>query len=159
VNNSNLDKTDISILNYLMQDAKMPHSEIAKKLFISAGTVHLRIKKIEELGLLNGANLKVNLNLLGYGVSAFLGIYLSKSSKYKEVVTELEKIKEVVELHYTTGMYSMFIKVICKDTTDLKLLLIDKIQQIEAITRTETFIILEETLNRPIHLDIQNYTD
>lgn len=155
----NLDQTDVKILGYLMEDAKMPYTDIAKALFISSGTVHVRIKKLEEMGVIKSSNLHINQNTMGYDITAFLGIYLSKSSKYNIVAKELEKITEVIELNYTTGMYSMFVKVVCKDTKHLRDLLHDKIQQIEDITRTETFIILEESINRPIQLDADEYPE
>jgi len=155
----NLDQTDIKILSFLMEDAKMPYTDIAKALSISSGTVHVRIKKLEEMGIIKSSNLHINQDTMGFDITAFLGIYLSKSSKYNVVAKELEKISEVIELNYTTGMYSMFIKVVCKDTKHLRDLLHDKIQQIEDITRTETFIVLEESINRPIQLDAYEYPE
>ncbi len=155
----NLDQTDVKILSYLMEDAKMPYTDIAKALFISSGTVHVRIKKLEEMGVIKSSNLHINQSTMGFDITAFLGIYLSKSSKYSVVAKELEKISEVIELNYTTGMYSMFVKVVCKDTKHLRDLLHDKIQQIEDITRTETFIILEESIIRPIQLDADEYPE
>lgn len=155
----NLDQTDIKILSFLMEDAKMPYTDIAKALSISSGTVHVRIKKLEEMGIIKSSNLHINQDTMGFDITAFLGIYLSKSSKYNVVAKELEKISEVIELNYTTGMYSMFIKVVCKDTKHLRDLLHDKIQQIEDITRTETFIVLEESINRPIQLDADEYPE
>ena len=155
----NLDQTDIKILSFLMEDAKMPYTDIAKALSISSGTVHVRIKKLEEMGIIKSSNLHINQDTMGFDITAFLGIYLSKSSKYNVVAKELEKISEVIELNYTTGMYSMFIKVVCKDTKHLRDLLHDKIQQIEDITRTETFTVLEESINRPIQLDADEYPE
>jgi Lrp/AsnC family transcriptional regulator for asnA, asnC and gidA len=88
---------------------------------------------------------------LGYDITAFLGIYLEKSSLYDAVIKRLNLIPEVVKIHYTTGNYNVFIKLHCKDTKHLKDVLHDKIQQIEGIERTETIISLEESLNRHIH--------
>jgi Lrp/AsnC family transcriptional regulator, regulator for asnA, asnC and gidA len=150
---SELDKTDMQILSYLMEDAKMPYTEIAKLLYISSGTVHVRMKKMEELGIIKSSNLKVNYEKLGYDITAFIGIYLSKSSLYDAVAKQLEKIPEIVDLHYTTGDYAMFVKIVCRDTRHLREVLHDKIQKVEEITRTETFISLEESINRPIQID------
>lgn len=150
---SELDKTDLQILSYLMEDAKMPYTEIAKQLFISSGTVHVRMKKMEELGIIKSSNLKVNYEKLGYDITAFIGIYLSKSSLYDAVAKQLEKIPEVIDLHYTTGDYAMFVKIVCRDTKHLREVLHDKIQKVEEITRTETFISLEESISRPIKID------
>jgi Lrp/AsnC family transcriptional regulator for asnA, asnC and gidA len=151
-NLQDLDQIDIGILSQLMKDAKTPYTDIAKKLFVSSGTIHVRMRKMEELGLIRSSNLCVNYEKLGYDITAFLGIYLSKSSKYEIVAKELEKIPEVVSLHYTTGNYSMFVKIICQDTNHLRDVLHEKIQQIEDITRTETFISLQESIDRPLDL-------
>lgn len=147
-----LDHIDIGILSQLMKDAKTPYTDIAKQLFVSSGTIHVRMRKMEELGLIKGSTLNINYSKLGYDITAFLGIYLSKSSKYDEVAEEMRKIPEVVALHYTTGNYSMFVKIICQDTQHLREVLHDKIQQIADITRTETFISLQESIDRPLDL-------
>lgn len=151
---NDLDKVDMMILSYLMKDAKMPYTEIAKILMISSGTVHVRMKKMEELGIVKSSNLIVNYGKLGYDITAFIGIDLKNSNLYNQVVKKLELITEVIDVHYTTGEYTMFIKIVCRDTKHLRELLHDKIQQIEEITRTQTFISLEESINRPIQIDV-----
>ncbi len=113
-NLQDLDQIDIGILSQLMKDAKTPYTDIAKKLFVSSGTIHVRMRKMEDMGLIKSSNLVVNYEKLGYDITAFLGIFLSRSSKYDIVAKELEKIPEVVSLHYTTGNYSMFVKIICQ---------------------------------------------
>ena len=148
-----LDDIDLKILSILMKDAKTPYTDIAKQLFVSSGTVHVRMKKMEEICIIKSFNLQLNYHKLGYDITAFLGIYLNKSSQYDVVANALEAIPEVVDVHYTTGNYSMFIKIICKDTDHLRQILMDKIQKIEAITRTETFISLQESISRPIKID------
>jgi Lrp/AsnC family transcriptional regulator for asnA, asnC and gidA len=147
-----LDETDLKILSILMKDAKTPYTDIAKELFVSSGTVHVRMKKMEEMGIIRGFNLQLNYHKLGFDVTAFLGIYLSKSSKYDVVVKAFESIPEIVDVHYTTGNYSMFVKVICRDTDHLRRVLMEKIQKIEDITRTETLISLQESISRPIRI-------
>ena len=107
---------------------------------------------MEEMGLVTGSRLTVNYNVLGYDVTAFLGIYLDKSSLYDIVAEQLAQIPEVVEANYTTGLYSIFAKIVCKDTNHLRLILHDKIQKIEGIQRTETFISLEQSINRPVNI-------
>lgn len=153
-----LDKIDLVILSYLMKDAKMPYTEIAKILMISSGTVHVRMKKMEDLGYIKSSNLIVNYEKLGYDITAFIGIDLINSNLYNKVVKKLEKIKEVIDVHYTTGEYTMFIKIVCRDTKHLREVLHDKIQVIQEITRTQTFISLEESINRPIQIDV-DYMD
>jgi len=147
-----LDQIDVGILSQLMKDAKTPYTDIAKQLFVSSGTIHVRVRKMEDLGLIKGSTLNVNYSKLGYDITAFLGIYLSRSSKYEVVVEEMKKIPEVVGLHYTTGNYSMFVKIICQDTNHLRDVLHEKIQAISDITRTETFISLQESIDRPLDL-------
>lgn len=153
--NMDIDKLDRQILMILMKDAKTPYTDIAKQLFVSGGTIHVRMKKLEQMGIVQGSNLVIDYAKLGYDVSAFLGIYLDKSSLYEAVAKQLAGIPEVVSAHYTTGAYSIFAKIICKDTRHLRIVLHDKIQQINGIQRTETFISLEESINRPVQITIE----
>jgi Lrp/AsnC family transcriptional regulator, regulator for asnA, asnC and gidA len=146
--NYEIDNVDLKILNILMEDAKIPYTEVAKRVFVSGGTVHVRMKKLEEMGIVTGTTLKMDYSKLGFDVTCFMGIYLLKSSLYDSVVNNLKEIPEIVKIHYTTGNYNIFIKIHCKDTRHLKDVLHDKIQKVEGIERTETFISLEESLNR-----------
>ena len=146
--NYEIDNVDLKILNILMEDAKIPYTEVAKRVFVSGGTVHVRMKKLEEMGIVTGTTLKMDYSKLGFDVTCFMGIYLLKSSLYDSVVNNLKEIPEIVKVHYTTGNYNIFIKIHCKDTRHLKDVLHDKIQKVEGIERTETFISLEESLNR-----------
>ena len=146
--NYEIDNVDLKILNILMEDAKIPYTEVAKRVFVSGGTVHVRMKKLEEMGIVTGTTLKMDYSKLGFDVTCFLGIFLLKSSLYDSVVKRLKEIPEIVKIHYTTGNYNIFIKIHCKDTRHLKDVLHDKIQKVEGIERTETFISLEESLNR-----------
>ena len=150
-----IDEVDRQILSILMTDAKTPFTDIAKNVHVSGGTVHVRMRKMEQLGIVTGASLTIDYTKLGYDISAFLGIYLDKSSLYDEVADELKKIPEIVEAHYTTGLYSIFAKIICRDTSHLKEVLHDKIQKIGGIQRTETFITLQESINRPIKIGLE----
>lgn len=150
-----IDEVDRQILSILMTDAKTPFTDIAKNIHVSGGTVHVRMRKMEQLGIVTGASLTIDYTKLGYDISAFLGIYLDKSSLYDEVAHELKKIPEIVEAHYTTGLYSIFAKIICRDTSHLKEVLHDKIQKIGGIQRTETFITLQESINRPIKIGLE----
>ncbi|MFC6103624.1 Lrp/AsnC ligand binding domain-containing protein [Olivibacter domesticus] len=147
-----LDNLDTQILSILMNDASVPYTEIAKKLVVSGGTIHVRMKKMEELGIIRGSNLIINPQSVGFDICAFLGIYLEKGSQYKTAVEQLKQVKEVVELHYCTGQYSMFAKIICRDTNHLRHVLNEDIQAIKGIARTETIISLEESIKRQISL-------
>lgn len=145
-----VDDLDRKILSILMRNSKQAYTDIAKQLFVSGGTIHVRMKKLEDAGIVKGYNLTVDHGKLGYDICAFLGIYLDKSSLYDQVALELEKIPEVVGAHYTTGLYNIFAKIICRDTDHLRKVLHDKIQKINGIQRTETFISLEESIDRPV---------
>jgi Lrp/AsnC family transcriptional regulator for asnA, asnC and gidA len=153
--NLEIDNVDLKILALLMEDANLPYTEIAKKIYVSGGTVHVRMKKMQEMGIVTGAQLRIDYSKLGYDIIAYLGIYLEKSSLYEEVAELLAKVPEIVNIHYTTGIYSIFAKIICKDTKHLRNVLHDKIQNVRGIQRTETFISLEETVERSVKLDIQ----
>lgn len=148
-----VDELDLKILSILMQDAKTPYTEIGKMLFVSGGTIHVRMKKLQDLGIVKGAYLNIDHVLLGYDLSAFLGIYLKESSMYESVIKQLKEISEIVSAHYTTGVYSIFARVICRDTDHLREVLSSKIQKISGIQRTETFISLEESIQRPVSLE------
>ena len=151
--NYEIDNIDLKILNILSEDAKMPYTEVAKKVFVSGGTVHVRMKKLEEMGIVKGTTLKLDYSKLGYDITCFLGIYLEKSSLYDEVVAKLKEISEIATIRYTTGNYNIFCKIYCKDTQHLRDVLHDKIQKVDGIESTETFISLEESVNK--HLMFQ----
>ncbi len=148
----NIDKLDLSIIQEMLENAEIPYAELGKKLFVSGGTIHVRIKKLEELGIVKGKRLKVNLKQLGYDITAFVGIFLEKSSLYDIVAKEMEKIPEIVRLNYTTGNYSMYIEIVCKDIGQLKYVLHDQLQKIKGIERTETLISLQESFNRSVRV-------
>ena len=150
---ANIDKLDRAILNILMQDARTPYLEIARSCNVSGATVHLRIQKLENAGIIRGSRLVVDPTKLGVGICAFLGIYLDRGSHFNEVVEQLKEVEEIVECHYTTGIYSIFAKIYCKDTSHLREVLNDKIQAISAVNRTETLISLAETFERQIKVD------
>ena len=146
----NIDKLDLNIIQEMMDNAETPYAELGKKLFVSGGTIHVRIKKLEELGIVKGKRLKVDLKQLGYDITAFIGIFLEKSSLYDVVAKELEKIPEIIRVNYTTGNYSMYLEVVCKDINQLRHVLHDGLQKIKGIERTETLISLSESFNRSV---------
>lgn len=151
--NYEIDNVDLKILVVLMKNAKKPYTEVAKQVYVSGGTVHVRMKKMEELGIVDGTTLKINHARLGYDITAFIGIFLSKSALYEDVIAQLKQVPEIVNVHYTTGNYSIFAKIFCRDTNHLKDVLYDKIQRIDGIVRTDTMISLEESISRNIQLD------
>lgn len=147
--NSEIDKLDLSILAMLMNDAQTPYTEIAKKLNVSGGTVHVRMKKLFAMEVVKGSHLEIDPSKLGYDICAFVGMFLEKGSLYNRIVRQLQAIPEITEIHYTTGRYGIFLKIISRNTRELRSILNDKVQPIEGIQRTETFISLEESMKRP----------
>ncbi|MBU6340808.1 MAG: Lrp/AsnC ligand binding domain-containing protein [Bacteroidetes bacterium] len=146
-----IDELDKQILSKLIEDGKLPYTDIAKQLFVSSGTIHVRMKKMEQMGIVMGSSIVIDFHKLGYKVNAFLGIYLDKSSHYDAVASQLAQVPEVVEANYTTGLYNMLVKVVCKDTNHLRVVLHDKIEKITGIQRLESFISLEQSINRPVN--------
>ncbi len=148
----NLDKLDLQIISAMMDDAGISYADLGKNLSVSGGTIHVRIKKLQESGIVKGTKLNVELKELGYDITAFVGIYLEKSSLYDTVAKDLKKIPEIVRLNYTTGNYSMFIEIVCRDIAQLRHVLHDELQKIKGIERTETLISLEESFNRNVQV-------
>ena len=136
----------------MMEDAGISYADLGKNLSVSGGTIHVRIKKLQESGIVKGTRLNVELKELGYDITAFVGIYLEKSSLYDTVAKDLKRIPEIVRLNYTTGNYSMFIEIVCRDITQLRHVLHDELQKIKGIERTETLISLEESFNRNVQV-------
>lgn len=149
---SQLDELDFQILDLLIKDCRTPYLEIARICHVSGGTIHVRMKKMEDLGIIKGSRILLNLSKLGYDVCCYVGIYVDKTSSFHSVLDELNKINEIVELHLTTGDYSMFAKVISKNISDLQNTLLDKINNIPGIQRTDTFISLSQPIDRNISL-------
>ena len=147
-----LDDLDHQILDLLIKDCRTPYLEIARICHVSGGTIHVRMKKMEDMGIIKGTRIILNLPKLGYDVCCFVGVYVDKTSSFDSVIEEMQKISEVVELHLTTGDYSVFAKVICKNIADLQEILMNKINTISGIQRTDTFISLSQPIDRNITL-------
>jgi len=147
-----IDGIDKEILRDLMADARKPILQIANKIGISGAAIHQRLRKLEQSEVISGSKLTINSKILGYNTMAFVGIYLDKAARNSEAVKDLKKIPEVLECHYTTGNWSILIKIICRDNEHLMHLLNTKIQAIEGVSRTETFISLDQQIDRQIQL-------
>lgn len=144
-----LDATDKEIIYMLMDNAKTSLAHISKNVGISTTAVHQRIKKLEQAGVIENSISFLNPRKVGYKVVSYIGVYLDQPSHYKEMIKSLNEINEVVEAHYTTGNYTVFLKVLCKDNDHLMQIL-NKIQVLKGVTRTETFISLEQSINRQL---------
>jgi Lrp/AsnC family transcriptional regulator for asnA, asnC and gidA len=147
-----IDGIDKQILRDLMEDARKPILQIAHKIGISGAAIHQRLRKLEQAGVISESRLVINTKVLGYSTMAFVGIYLDKAARNPEAVKELKKIPEVLECHYTTGNWSILIKILCRDNEHLMQLLNKKIQAIDGVSRTETFISLDQQIDRQIQL-------
>ena len=145
-----MDGIDKIILNYLMEDARKPILEIARNIGISGAAIHQRLRKLEKSGLIEGSKLMINPKVLGYTTLAFVGVYLDKAVSNPQAVKRLKEIPEVIECHYTTGNWSIFLKILCKDNEHLMNVLNKDIQGIDGVSRTETFISLNQQIKRQI---------
>ena len=149
-----IDKLDRKILNIITKNARIASKDVAAVCGVSRAAIHQRIQRLIEMKVIIGSGYNVNPKRLGYNTCTYVGVKLEKGSLYREVVKELEKIPEVVECHFTTGPYSMLIKVYAQDNQHLMELLNDRIQHIAGVTETETLISLEQSMNRQIDLEI-----
>jgi Lrp/AsnC family transcriptional regulator for asnA, asnC and gidA len=145
-----IDGIDKTILNYLMEDARKPILEIARSIGISGAAIHQRLRKLEKAGLIEGSKLMINPRVLGYKTLAFVGVYLDKAVSNPQAVKRLSEIPEVLECHYTTGNWSIFLKILCRDNEHLMKVLNKNIQAIDGVSRTETFISLDQQIKRQI---------
>jgi Lrp/AsnC family transcriptional regulator for asnA, asnC and gidA len=147
-----IDGIDKIILKHLMNDARAPILGIAREVGISGAAIHQRLRKLKESGLLKGSKFIIDPKVLGYTTLAFVGVFLTTSSNYKEAIKRLKEIPQVVESHYTTGNYAIFIKLLCRDNEHLMQILNRQIQAIKGVSRTETFISLDQQIDRQISL-------
>lgn len=142
------DSIDKSILSYLIKDGRMKFLDIARKLRLASGTIHARIGKYRKNGLINGYEINLNIKELGYDITSFIGVSLAPNSDYQIIVKKVITIPEVLEVHYTTGNYGLFLKVIAKNIDHFHEILYHKLQKIEGIEHTETIISLDVPLER-----------
>lgn len=141
-----LDETDHQILDMLIENTRTPFTDIAKKLLISAGTVHVRVKKMEEAGIIKGSSLTLDYKKLGYAFIAYVGVFLKNTSQTKFVLERINEIPFVTVAHVTTGKFNVFCKIRGRNTQHAKEVIF-QLDDIEGVYRTETMISLEESLN------------
>ena len=152
----NLDEVDHQILDMLIENARTPFTDIAKKLLVSAGTIHVRVKKMEEEGIIKGSTLTLNYEKMGYAFIAHIGIYLERTSMTKDVIESLRSISNVTVAYVTAGKFNIFCKIRARDTEDIEF----RIDDIPGVNRTETMISLEESINdkkRMMHAIFRDY--
>ena len=141
-----LDEVDHQILDLLIENARTPFTDIAKKLLVSAGTIHVRVKKMEEAGIIKGSSLNLDYVKLGYSFIAYVGVFLEKTNTINEVLEALTKIPFITVAHITTGKFNVFCKVRARDTHHAKDIIFS-IDDVEGVSRTETMISMEESIN------------
>jgi Lrp/AsnC family transcriptional regulator for asnA, asnC and gidA len=141
-----LDDIDKQILDMLIDNTRVPFTDIAKKLLISAGTVHVRVKKMEDSGIIRGSSLTLDYKKLGFSFIAYVGVYLQNTSQTQFVLERINDIPNVTVAHITTGKFNIFCKVRARDTTHAKEIIF-RLDDIDGVYRTETMISLEESIN------------
>ena len=141
-----LDDIDHKILDMLIENTRTPFTDIAKRLVISAGTVHVRVKKMEQMGLIRGSSLILDYDKLGYTFIAYVGLYVNNSSQIKFIIERIKQIPNVTVAHITTGKFNVFCKIRAKSTTHAKNIIF-KLDEIEGVYRSESMISLEESIN------------
>lgn len=151
-----IDSLDKKILNIIMHNARIPSKDVAVQCGVSRAAIHQRIQRLIDMKVITGSGYTVNPGMLGFNTCTYIGVSLEKGSMYREAVQQLENIPEVVECHFTTGPYSLLIKVYARDNQHLMQLLNDKIQHITGVTETETLISLEQSMNRHIQIDVDD---
>jgi Lrp/AsnC family transcriptional regulator for asnA, asnC and gidA len=149
-----LDEVDLKILDIITKNARIPFKDVAQEVGISRAAVHQRVNRMIDMGVITGSGYHISPKKVDFRTCTYMGIFLEKGGLFTDVVEMLKEIPEIVECHYTTGQYAIFIKVYAKDNEHLKGILTNGIQKIPGILSTETFISLEETFKRtiPVHI-------
>ena len=147
---NNLDDWDLKILDIITKNARIPFKDVATEVGVSRAAVHQRVNRMIDLNVIIGSGYQINPTKVEFKTCSYIGIFLDKGSLFSEVVEKIKLIPDIVECHYTTGQYAIFIKVYAKDNEHLKNVLSGRIQKITGIASTETFISLEESFKRTI---------
>jgi Lrp/AsnC family transcriptional regulator for asnA, asnC and gidA len=148
-----IDELDKKILSLITKNARIPYLEVARECKVSGAAIHQRIQRLSKMGVITGSEFSISPKKIGFNTCAYVGIFLDSAHLYPEVVEKLKQVPEITQCHYITGGYSIFIKIYTRNNEDLKMLLVDKVQAISGISRTETFISLEESFNRQLPLE------
>ena len=150
---NNLDQIDLHILDIITKNARIPFKDVAADVGVSRAAVHQRVNRMIEMEVITGSGYYIDPKKVDYKTCTYIGIFLEKGGFYEDVAGQLMEIPEIVECHYTTGQYAIFVKVYARDNEHLKDVLSEKVQKISGVSSTETFISLEETFKRqvPIH--------
>lgn len=147
-----LDDLDLKILAKLQESARTPYLEMAREFEVAGGTIHARVNRMTDLGIIKGSKILVDYQTLGFQVSALIGVSLTRAGDYKAALRKLRPIREVVEVHYTTGTFGLLLKVMVKGIPELRQLIAEKLQAIDEIHSTETFVVLDTPISRDLSL-------
>ncbi len=147
---ADIDSLDEKILKLITKNARIPFLEVARECGVSGAAIHQRVQRLLNIGVISGSEFIVIPQKLGYNTCAYMGMHLEKAKYHKQVVEALRKIPEIVECHYTTGQYAIFIKIQTKTNKHLKQIIDEELQEIEGIARTETFMSLEMDFKRQV---------
>lgn len=148
-----IDNLDRKILEIVMNNARIPSKDVAMECGVSRAAIHQRLQRLQDINVITGSGYNVSSKALGYSTCTFIGISLVRGAMYREVVPELEKIPEIVDCHFTTGPYTMLIKLYARDNEHLMDLLNNKIQMIPGVSGTETLISLDHSIHRKIPIN------
>jgi len=147
---ADIDHLDEKILKLITKNARIPFLEVARECGVSGAAIHQRVQRLLNIGVISGSEFVVNPQRLGYNTCAYMGIHLDKAKYHNQVVEALREIPEIVECHFTTGQYAIFIKIQTKTNKHLKQIIDESFQNIEGIARTETFMSLEMDFKRQV---------
>ncbi|KOH42975.1 transcriptional regulator [Sunxiuqinia dokdonensis] len=145
-----MDQTDLHILDIITNNARIPFKDVANEVGISRAAVHQRVNRMIDMKVITGSGYHIDPRKVDFKTCTYVGIFLEKGGYYEDVARQLQDIQEIVECHYTTGQYAIFVKVYARDNEHLKEILSEKVQKISGISSTETFISLEETFKRQV---------
>ena len=149
-----IDKLDRKILSILLTNARIPFKDVATQCGVSRAAIHQRVQHLMEKGIITGSGFYVNPKSLGYSTCTYVGLNLERGSMYKKVVEQLQEIPEIIECHFTTGPYTMMIKLYARDNEQLMDLLNNRMQTIPGVVSTETLISLEQSIKREIPANV-----
>jgi len=151
---NNLDQIDLHILDIISKNARIPFKDVAAEVGVSRAAVHQRVNRMIDMEVITGSGYHIDPKKVDYKTCTYVGIFLEKGGFYDDVASMLQAIPEIVECHYTTGQYAIFVKVYARDNEHLKEILSDKVQKISGVSSTETFISLEETFKRQVPISL-----
>ncbi len=154
IENYEIDSLDIKILNYLRKDARLPFSEIARKLYVSSGTIHQRVEKLREAKIITGSKISLNYKKLNYNVTVLLGVHLNNAADVEKVIEKLDQLDEVTEAFYTTGNYALIVKIMVSNIDHFHDFLVKKLQSIKEIRSTESFISLKQVIDKDVPISM-----